>query len=303
MKREFIKMLILITISLVLSHQLICAQSDICDENTKGVYWPVKTSVKRYYSSPHGTSVEYFNGDSLNANGKTYYKSITESKGAETKTTYLREENGDVYIYDAENKIEFLELSGNITPGYTWEKFDKSWKYTVIDTTSKIRTPYCEYKNLLNIKAEPIGETAEKYSDYYNLYYKRGVGLAGLHVSGKGYSFLSIDRTTAIERNWMAVGCENLNTEEKRQNCTAEKIRAFMNSNFKYSGELKKGIIAIQFEIDEQGYVQDAKITKTIDNTEEQATEVLRVVKEMKFVPREINGKPCKTWLTYPFAF
>jgi TonB family protein len=216
---------------------------------------------------------------------------------------YFREQNGNVYFYDSEKKMESLELSENITPGYSWEKYDKSWKYTVIDTTSKITTPYCEYKNLLNIKAEPQGETANKYDAYYNLYYKRGVGLVDMHVSGKGYSFLTIDKTTAVEKHWMAIGCEDYNTEEKRAKCTAAKMKEFINNNYHYKGELKKGVIAIRFVINEQGNVEDATIAETIDGADGQAAEALRVINLMKFIPTEINGKPYKSRLTFPFAF
>jgi TonB family protein len=303
MQNHITRLSTLICILLILSHTVANAQTDFCEEKASGVYWPVKTEVKRYYMSPQGISLEYYDGDSLQADGKTYYKRITESKADKSKNTYLREQDGNVYIYDTEKKLEFLELSGNITPGYTWNKYDESWKYTVVDTISAITTPYCEFKNLLNIKAEPMGETAKQYDSYFNLYYKRGVGLVDLHVSGKGYSFLTIDKTSVIEKNWTAIGCEDLKTEEKRAKCTATKIKEFVNEQYNYKGELKKGIIAISFEIDEQGNVADASIVKTIDGADGQAAEALRVVKLMKFIPREINGKPYKTRLTYPFAF
>ena len=70
---------------MILSHTAVKAQTDFCEEKATGVYWPVKTDVKRYYMTPQGISVEYYDGDSLQAGGKTYYKRITESKATTQK--------------------------------------------------------------------------------------------------------------------------------------------------------------------------------------------------------------------------
>jgi TonB family protein len=279
------------------------AQTDICQENTTGVFWPIKLGVKRNYYAQGGTYVNYFNGDSLKVGENIYYKEIEEYSSGKKREVYYREQDGNVYIYDTEKKIEFLELSNNITPGYTWKKYDKSWKYTVVDTTSSVSTPYCEYNGLLNIKAEPQGETKKNYSSYFNLYYKRGVGLVGMDIEGKGFSFLTIDKSKVNEKSYTALGCENLISEEQRVQCTSAEINEFISKNFSYDGKLRKGVLALRFLINEKGEVKNVSVAQPIKNAEGQTEEAIRIVKLMKFIPRQVNDIPCKTWVAIPINF
>jgi hypothetical protein len=280
------------------------SQTEICEENATGVFWPVKMKGKMYYYSHGGNYVVYYDGDSMQADGKVYFKELTEYDNGNTKTIYLREQDGNIYIYDTQKKIEFLELSNNITPGYSWEKYDKSWKYTVIDTTSSLTTPYCNYKGLLQIKAEPRGEIKKNYSSYYNLYFKRGVGLVGLNINGEGYSFLSIDRSLADEKSAMAPGCENLISEEERNKCTSVKISGFIAGKFNnYEGKIKSGTIELGFVINEKGEVENVSVIQKIKNAEEQLNEAIKIVKLLTFIPQSINGKPVKSYLIIPISF
>lgn len=279
------------------------SQSDICEETASGVFWPIKMGVKRYYGTTSKSYVSYYTGDSLQINSKTYYQEIDEYEDGDKKTTYLREQDGNIYIYDKEKGLEYLELSADITPGHTWEKYDKSWKYTVVDTVSVIHTPYCTYKNLLNIKAEPHHEEKDIYASYFNLYYKRGVGQVGVHVEGKGYSFLSIDKSLVHERSYLMPGCEALATEKERIQCTGEKINDFISKNFNFDGKLKKGTIVLQFAINEEGKAESITATQTIKRAEGQLQEAIRVVKMITFIPRKLNGKPIKTFVKKPISF
>lgn len=279
------------------------SQSDICNETAAGVFWPIEIGIKRHYYSNNGTYVSYFNGDSLQFNNRVYYKEIEEYKNGDRKTLYLREQDGNVYVFDKEKNLEFLELSANVTPGYTWEKYDKSWKYTVVDTISTIATPYCEYKNLLNIKAEPQNKTKNEYSPYYNLYYKRGVGLVNLSISGKGYSFLSIDKSLVDERSHLMPGCETLATEKERIQCTSTKINDFIVKNFNYDGKIKKGTIILKFLINEEGKIEDIVPTNTIKKADGQLQEAIRVLGMITFIPKKINGKAIKAFVALPISF
>lgn len=279
------------------------SQTDICEEAAVGVFWPVKIGVKRHYYAGNSSYVSYFNGDSSIFSGHVYYKRIEEYSNNDQKVRYVREQKGNVYIYDTEKSVEFLELSGNVTPGHIWEKYDKSWKYTVVDTISTITTPYCEYKNLLNIKAEPQNKNKEEYLGYYNLYYKRGVGLVNLSVNGKGYSFLSMDKSLVDERSHLMIGCETLESENERIQCTSEKVNDFISKNFNYDGKIKKGKIILQFAINRDGKVEDITTTQTIKKAEGQLQEAIRVLKMITFIPRKINGKPTKTYVALPVSF
>ena len=67
---QLIRVKFITIVLLILSQSTLIAQSDICEDKANGAYWPVNTGVKRYYVTPNGTSVEYYNGDSLQADGK-----------------------------------------------------------------------------------------------------------------------------------------------------------------------------------------------------------------------------------------
>ena len=94
------------------------SQTDICDEAAVGVFWPIKIGVKRHYYSRNGSYVSYFNGDSSIFSGHVYYKRIEEYSNNDQKVRYVREQKGNVYIFDTEKNVEFLELSANVTPGH-----------------------------------------------------------------------------------------------------------------------------------------------------------------------------------------
>jgi hypothetical protein len=297
------KLLLIVILSPVFFTFRAFSQTDICEENASGVFWPVKVGIKRHYYTQNGPYISYFNGDTIRALGNVFYKEIEEHPNNEKKITYFREHDGNVFVYDAQKKIEFLELSANITPGYTWEKYDKSWKYTVVDTISTIETPYCEYKHLLNIKAEPQDKSKNDFSTYYNLYYKKGVGLVNLSVSGKGYSFLSIDKSLISERAYLFNGCESLETEKDRTRCTSTKITEFISKNFSYPGKLRKGTIILRFTINENGLVEDIVPETSIKKADGQLQEAIRIVHMMTFIPRKINDKPTKTTVHLPITF
>lgn len=279
------------------------AQQDFCFENSSGPYWPVKPGPKKYYGRTTSSYTSQLTGDSLQVSGHVYYKSIDDYGKGKTETTYLREEQGDVFVYDTEKKIEFMELSSNTTPGYSWEKYDKAWKYTVIDTNGSVTTPYCKFEHLLNIKAEPQGKTKENYSSYFNLYYKRGVGLVSIYIEDKGYSFLSVDPSLVIIENFTANGCELLTTEKEKRECTAKKINQFLTDNMRFEKRPKKGTITIRYTISEEGKTEDVVPVQTIKNAEDQIQEAVRVIKMLTFIPRKINGKATKTTVIIPVNF
>src|SRR5688572_21889037 len=117
------KMKSLLIISVLVFVAATCfSQTDICEDAASGVFWPIKMGVKRYYGTTSKSYVSYYTGDSLQINSKTYYREIDEYEDGDKKTTYLREQDGNIYIFDKEKRVEYLELSAYITPGHTWEK-------------------------------------------------------------------------------------------------------------------------------------------------------------------------------------
>lgn len=290
----------------VLSTGTIFGQSDLCFDNASGTYWPIKAGLKIKYSSRGESYTSYFNGDSLKVGEKYFLKEIQQYASGKVKTTYWREENGVVYLYDAEKKAESIELINNLTPGTTWEKYDKTWKYTIVDTVSSFATPFCEFTNLLQVKAEPQNEIKDKMYSHYNLFYKRGIGMVGLNVNGEPFIYVKPDKEIN-ERNFIAYGCEQLVSNEEQQKCTYEKVYEFIIKELKAPKRknYKSGRIVLNVTISREGIVDGIRIIESIDGAELQEKEVLRVINRLpKMIPAQIDeGQPIRSSFKVPINF
>jgi hypothetical protein len=296
----------LTTLILILTTGTIFGQGDLCFEKVTGTYWPIKVGTKIKYFSRGESYISYFNGDSLKAGDKYYLKEIEEYASGKTKTSYWREENGVIYFYDAEKKTESIELVNNLTPGTTWEKYDKTWKYTIIDTVSFLATPFCEFKNLLQVKAEPQNEIKDKMSSYYNLFYKRGVGMVGMNVNGELFLFARPNKEIK-EKNFVAYGCENISSNQEQEKCTHSKISEFFSKEYKAprTKDFKTGRIVLNIVIGKDGLVDDIKVIETIEGAKNQEDEVIRVLKRLpKMIPAQVDdGQPIRSQFTFPIKF
>jgi len=294
------------TLILILTTGTIFGQSDLCFDNATGTYWPIKAGKKTKYSSRGESYTSYFNGDSLKVDDKYFLKEIKEYSSGKTKTSYWRQENGIVYFYDVEKKAESIELINNLTPGTTWEKYDKTWKYTIIDTVSSFATPFCEFKNLLQVKAEPQNEIKDKMYSYYNLFYKRGVGMVGMNVNGEPFIYAKPNKEIN-ERNFIAYGCDKLSSDDEQQKCTYAKIYEFINKELKApkKKDYKTGRIVVNVTIGQDGAVDDIKVIETIDGAELQEKELVRVIKMLpKMIPAQVDdGQPIRSSFKIPIKF
>ncbi len=89
-------------------------------------------------------------------------------------------------------------------------------------------------------------------------------------------------------------GCENLSTIEERRACSEREMLLFIYKNIKYPAEARtksiQGTVYVQYQIDEQGFVKDAKIEQGIGGGCDE--EVLRVLKAMpRWTPARKDGK------------
>ncbi|MEJ1240318.1 energy transducer TonB [Chryseolinea sp. T2] len=296
----------LATLILILATGTIFGQSDLCFDNAAGTYWPIKVGTKIKYSSRGESYTSYFNGDSLRAGDKYYLKEIEEYANGKTKTSYWREENGVVYFYDSEKKAESIELINNLTPGTTWEKYDRTWKYTIIDTASSFATPFCEFKNLLQVKAEPQNEIKDKMYSYYNLFYKRGVGMIGMNVNGEAFIYAKPNKEIN-EKNFIAYGCEKLASIDEQRKCTYSKISEFFSKEFQApkKKDFKTGTIVLNVVIGKDGVVDDIKVIETIAGAKNQEEEAIRVLKRLpKMIPAQVDdGQQIRSSFKFPIKF
>lgn len=143
---------------------------NFCKGIVGGSYFPLDIKKKKifwydtyYFEEQIGTKER---------NGKTYleYKQTWENGKADLM--YLREINAKVLEFEEGLTQETTRYSPQFEEGYSWSKADKSVVYTILSYEGKLKTPYCNYDNLLVIEA--------KYKTVmFEFYYLRGLGYVG----------------------------------------------------------------------------------------------------------------------------
>jgi hypothetical protein len=281
------------------------AQTDLCFEGSTGLYWPVKVGIKLSYNTSSDFYTSHFNGDSTKLGDHYYLKEITTHKDGRQEMAFWREEKGVVYHYDTAAGRESVELISDPSPGDVWEKYDSTWRYTIISVNSTFSTPYCEYKGLLEVRAEPVGKLKAQRDVAFNLFFKKGVGMVGMLTNGKLSMMLAPDEKNLDERDMIAYGCEQLPKAEIAQ-CTNSKILEHIQNTYKApKGKIKHGTMHILFIVGIDGMVEKVTIKETIAGAKSQEDEIIRVLKSLpKFIPAQVaDGVPVRCSHTIPVNF
>jgi hypothetical protein len=286
--------------TLILICSKIFGQDNNCYENSTGIYWPIKARSDYKYKSGNDVKLSKFNGDSIELDGKYYLIEIEIFKSGKTSERYWREENGSVFNHNKEKKLESMELPSIIKLGTTWKSTDKTWTYEIMSLTSSYSTPFCNFDNLLEVKAE----SSERVGIVYNLFYKQGVGMIGLNVNGNPYTYI-MPIKDINERSFIAYGCEKAGSEIEIQSCTYTKIFQHIKENYNAPKKVKKGKMIFRVIIGKQGDIEDVKVIQTIPNAEKQELEAIRVIKSLpKLIPAQIDdNQPIRASFTIPFDF
>ena len=103
---------------------------------------------------------------------KEYIEYAQIWKDGNTESLLLREENGVIYQFEKCCDSETIRFDSKYRKGKSWQSADKKSKYTIESFKGKLKTPYCDYKDLLVIKGEFTNVT-------YKFYYKKGYGYIG----------------------------------------------------------------------------------------------------------------------------
>lgn len=105
-------------------------------------------------------------------------------------TALFRQEDGNIYAYDAETGKETIDVPTEPSVGQSWLESDGSWRYEIISISANLETPVKEYQDLLVIQAKQLtGRDKDKATKYLN-YYAKGVGYIASVVDGKLMSYL-----------------------------------------------------------------------------------------------------------------
>jgi hypothetical protein len=148
---------------------------DFCGKFDGDSYFPLDIEKKKIVwskSSYIETATSWVKIDSIE-----YLSVVQVWQSGQTDTLYLREEDGTVYQYQDYCDSESVRFKADAKVGDSWSTCDQEIKYTVISKKGKLKTPFCDYKKLVIIKAE--------YPDViFHFYYKKGYGYIGATVNG-----------------------------------------------------------------------------------------------------------------------
>lgn len=153
-----------------------------CDGVVNGSYFPltVKTKNLMWFN----TSYTETQVATVTMNGKQYQLYIQVWANGTSDSLYLREENGVIYQYHKKSRTEFIRFDRTFKIRHKWTVPEMNVAYRIISTSGKLKTPYCQYENLVVIKAKYPTIT-------YKFYYLEGYGYIGATTKNKLVSFAS----------------------------------------------------------------------------------------------------------------
>ena len=117
---------------------------------------------------------------------KEYMQYLQTWESGFVATLYLRQENGKTFQYEECCDEETLRFDDRFNKGDKWKTADKLVEYEIIETNVSLKTPVCDYKNLVKLKY-----TTKK--DVFEFYYLKGFGYVGASVDGNLISFASAE--------------------------------------------------------------------------------------------------------------
>lgn len=168
-------LLILIFYSYTSYSQLYEGQK-FCEESKDFSYFPLEITKKKilwyngfYFETKNKTKV---------LNGKTYFEFKQEWNNSESFLLYLREENKIIYQYDPCCENETIRYDPGFKIGHHWKSVNEENEYLIISFNGTLKTPFCEYENLLVIEAKM------SYG-MFNFYYLKGHGYVGATKDNK----------------------------------------------------------------------------------------------------------------------
>jgi hypothetical protein len=147
-----------------------------CEESKGYSFFPLEIAKKKilwyttfYCETKNETKV---------INGKTYIEFKQDWENSESSILYLREEKGIVYEYESCCENETVRYDPSFTVGHNWKSVDGKSEYKIIAYDGKLKTPYCDYENLLVIDAKML------YGSF-TFYYLKGHGYIGATKDNK----------------------------------------------------------------------------------------------------------------------
>lgn len=174
MKKAFLIAIILLNLK---GYSQLKEGQNFCSPNEDGVYFPLAIDSKKIFWK-NTYYIETNNGKKI-IKEKEYTEIKQEWENKTVDLMYLREENNIVYEFDECCENETIRFSKEFKIGDKWKKVDNSMEYEILSFNGELKTPYCEYKNLLVMQAKSASNT-------FQFYYLKGHGYIGATVNING---------------------------------------------------------------------------------------------------------------------
>lgn len=161
------------------------AQSEgqsFCDGDSSAPHFTFHTG-KKYVIWQDTYYIEQQIG-SKTLNGKAYMAYEQTWESGSVFQLYLREDDGIIYQFEDCCEDDTVRLPSKIKNGTTWKTANKLGTYEVISQTGTLKTPRCDYKNLLVLKSTLKNGT-------FSFYYQKGYGYIGCTVNGELISYVT----------------------------------------------------------------------------------------------------------------
>lgn len=161
------------------------AQSEgqsFCDGDASAPFFSLHTG-KKYVVWQNTYYIEQQIGSKI-LNGKDYIEYEQSWENGSISLIYLREDSGTVYQFEECCDKDTVRLPNKIEQGTTWETADNQATYEVLSQSEELKTPLCDYKNLLAIKSTFKNGT-------FTFYYQKGYGYVGCTVNGELISYVT----------------------------------------------------------------------------------------------------------------
>jgi hypothetical protein len=181
MKKTFFPLLILLTFK---GFSQLKEGQYFCSPYEEGSYFPFSDDKKIIWRNTF--YFETINGIK-EIKGKKYTEVKQEWEDKTVELIYLREDNGIVYQYEECCENETIRYNNNFKIGDKWMKVDKTSEYEILTFDGELKTPYCEYKNLLIIEGK-------MWNTIFEFYYLKGQGYIGATVNKKLISFVTPEK-------------------------------------------------------------------------------------------------------------
>lgn len=167
----------------------LCAQAQIqegqffCDATPNGSYFPLELKTKIiFWAETHYIETRK---ERKVFNGKTYIAFEQLWEGNTTPdVVYLRTEKGVTYQYEECCEKETIRYDSAFKEGHSWKTADGETSYTILSYNGTLKTPFCEYTNLMVIEAQ-------LKTNAFKFYYHKGHGYIGATVDDQIISCLS----------------------------------------------------------------------------------------------------------------